>query len=142
MYVVLFIIVYFFRCCVNKIDSFKFDKMRFLQFAPTRISANGILDSITFEDERTIFMEKQNWGMGVKIWEKSQKSEDEDEEKTVSSFIAGCYTINICFHYRRKQIIWYSLFTLYRTYMFVQLPMQLKVPYSSRNCFSREIILF
>ena len=42
MYVVLFIIVYFFRCCVNKIDSFKFDKMRFLQFAPTRISANGI----------------------------------------------------------------------------------------------------
>ena len=70
-------------------------------------------------------MEKQNWSVGVKIREKSQKSEDEDEEKTVSSFIAGYYTINICFHYRRKQIIWYSLFTLYRTYMFVQLPMQL-----------------
>ena len=60
MYVVLFIIVYFFRCCVNKIDSFKFDTMRFLQFATTRISANGILDNIAFEDERTLFMEKQN----------------------------------------------------------------------------------
>ena len=63
--------------------------MRFLQFAPTRISANGILHNITFEDERTLFMEKQNWSIGVKIRGKSQKSED--EEKTVSSFIAGYY---------------------------------------------------